>query len=191
MTFVRNNKQTSIRCNHTHNTHWVHRKCTQIKQRQYKPDWICTIHTPIQLVTTTPSTSNSPSPTKHHPPTNNNKPKDKNIVILQININDIRNKIRELKTRYTAHNQTPSQYKKLTQKTKTPKIPHYTTISTDREGTQTRRMCCCCLPTPMTLASVGGGGGVRCSRLWSTGQLLQPSGQQCSHSGGVCPQIQG
>ena len=39
---------------------------------------------------------------------------------------------------------------------------------------------CCCLPTPMTLAS----GGVRCSRLWSTSQLLRPSGQQCSHSGG-------
>ena len=33
-------------------------------------------------------------------------------------------------------------------------------------------------------------GGVRCSRLWSTSQLLRPSGQQCSHSGGVCPQIQ-
>ena len=45
---------------------------------------------------------------------------------------------------------------------------------------------CCCLPTPMPLAS----GGVRCSRLWSTSQLLRPSGQQCSHSGGVCPQIQ-
>ena len=43
-----------------------------------------------------------------------------------------------------------------------------------------------CQPTPMTLAS----GGVRCSRVWSTSQLLRPSGQQCSHSGGVCPQIQ-
>ena len=39
--------------------------------------------------------------------------------------------------------------------------------------------CCCCLPTPMTLAS----GGVRCSRLWSTSQLLRPSGQQC------CPRV--
>ena len=27
--------------------------------------------------------------------------------------------------------------------------------------------------------------------LVSTSQLLRPSGQQCSHSGGVCPQIQG
>ena len=34
-------------------------------------------------------------------------------------------------------------------------------------------------------------GGVRCSRLWSTSQLLRPSGQQCSRSGGVCPQIPG
>ena len=37
----------------------------------------------------------------------------------------------------------------------------------------------------MTLASGGGGGPM------STSQLLRPSVQQCSHSGGVCPQIQG
>ena len=41
------------------------------------------------------------------------------------------------------------------------------------------------LPWPLRV------GGVRCSRLWSTSQLLRPSGQQCSHFGGVCPQIQG
>ena len=41
------------------------------------------------------------------------------------------------------------------------------------------------LPWPLLV------GGVRCSRLWSTSQLLRPSGQQCSHPGGVCPQIQG
>ena len=41
------------------------------------------------------------------------------------------------------------------------------------------------LPWPLLV------GGVRWSRLWSTSQLLRPSGQQCSHSGGVCPQIQG
>ena len=41
------------------------------------------------------------------------------------------------------------------------------------------------LPWPLLVA------GVRCSSLWSTSQLLRPSGQQCSHSGGVCPQIQG
>ena len=41
------------------------------------------------------------------------------------------------------------------------------------------------LPWPLLV------GGVWCSRLWSTSQLLRPSGQQCSHSSGVCPQIQG
>ena len=55
-----NKKQTSIRCN---NTHWVHLKCTHIQQRQYKPDWRCTIHTHTQNVTTTPSTDNT---TPHH-----------------------------------------------------------------------------------------------------------------------------
>ena len=47
-----NKQHTSIRCNHTHNTHWVHLNCTKIKQRQYKPDWRCTIQTPTQIVTT-------------------------------------------------------------------------------------------------------------------------------------------
>ena len=88
-----NKKQTPIRCNHTHNTHWVHLKCTYIQQRQYKPDWRCTIHTPTQNVTTTPHHKQ----TTTHPLTNNNQTKDKNIVILQININAIRNKIEELK----------------------------------------------------------------------------------------------
>ena len=46
---------------------------------------------------------------------------------------------------------------------------------------------CCCLPTPMTLAS----GGSPMFLLWSTSQLRRPSCQQCSHSGGVCLQIQG
>ena len=75
-----NKKQTSIRCNHTHNTHWVHLNCTHIKQRQYKPDWRCTIHTPTQYVTTTPSTDNTTSHHKQittHQLTNNNQPKDK------------------------------------------------------------------------------------------------------------------
>ena len=47
--------------------------------------------------------------------------------------------------------------------------------------------CCCCLLIPLRLLV----GVVRCSCLWSTSQFLRPSGQQCSHSGGVCPQIQG
>ena len=52
-----NKKQTSIRCNYTH---WVHLRCTHIQQRQCRPDWRCTIHTPTQNVTTTPSTEQLP-----------------------------------------------------------------------------------------------------------------------------------
>ena len=48
----------------------------------------------------------------HHPLTNNNQPKDKNIVILQINIKGIRNKIEELKNLVTVPNRTSSEYKK-------------------------------------------------------------------------------
>ena len=133
-----NKKQTSFRCNHTH---WVHLKCTHIQQRQYKPDWRCTIHTRTQNVTTTPGTYNTTphhKQTTTHPLTNNNQPKDKNIVILQININGIRNKIEELKN--LVHSTQPDiitvQEIKLTQKVKTPTISHYTTIRTDREHKQ-------------------------------------------------------
>ena len=77
-----NKKQTSIRCNHTHNTHWVHLNCTHIKQRQYKPDWRCTIHTPTQNVTTRPSTDNTTSQhkqtTTHSQTTINQKTKSRN-----------------------------------------------------------------------------------------------------------------
>ena len=59
---VINKKQSSIRCNHTHNTRWVHLNCPQIKQRQYQHDWRRTIHTPTQNVTTTPSTDNTTPP---------------------------------------------------------------------------------------------------------------------------------
>ena len=65
-----NKIETSIKCNHTHNTHWVYVKCTHIQQRQYKPDWRCTIHTPTQNVPTTPSTDN---PTPHHKQTTTHK----------------------------------------------------------------------------------------------------------------------
>ena len=115
-------QQTSIRCNHTHNTHWVHLNCTQTKQRRYKPDWRCTFHTPTQIVTTTPSTDNTTTHRRQNttqPLTDNDQPKDKNIVIVQININGIRNKIEEL--RKLVHSNQPDiitiQETKLTQKT--------------------------------------------------------------------------
>ena len=93
-----NKKQTLIRCNtHTKHTGFI----THIQQQQYKPDWRCTIHTATQNVTTTPSTDNTTphhKQTTTHPLTNNNQPKDKNIAILQINKNGIRNEIEGPKT---------------------------------------------------------------------------------------------
>ena len=113
LTFVTNKQQTSIRCI---NKHWVHLKSTQIKQRQFKADWRCTIHPPTQIVTTTP--------------THNIQPKDKNIVILQININGIRNKISATKKPRTQH---LTRYHHRTRKLK---HQNYTTIRTDREHKQ-------------------------------------------------------
>ena len=65
--------------------------------------------------------------------------------------------------------------------------PHTHSIHSRPNTTYTSRLLVVVYPLPWPLLV----GGVRCSRLWSTSQLLRPSGQQCSHSGGVCPQIQG
>ena len=62
-----NKKQTSIRCNHTHKTHWVHLNCTHMKQRQYKPEMHHSYtHTKQQ---SKHRQHNFPSQTNHHPPT--------------------------------------------------------------------------------------------------------------------------
>ena len=66
-------KQISIRCNRIE--HWVHFRCTDT--------WTCHPHRESRL--TSHRHNNKP------PLTNNNQPKDKNIVILHININGIRN----------------------------------------------------------------------------------------------------
>ena len=131
---------TSIRCNHTHNTHWVHLKCTHMQQRQYKPDCRCTIHTPTQNVTI-PSTDNT---TRHHkqttthPLTNNNQPKDKKH--RHTSNQHKRHQKQNRGTKNLVHSTQPDiiiiQETKLTQKVKTPKIPHYTTIRTHREHKQ-------------------------------------------------------
>ena len=110
-----NKKQTSIRCDHTHNTHWVPLKCTHIQQRQYKPDWRYTIHTPTHGVTATPDTDGTTphhGRTATHPLTGKGQPRYRNIVILQINMSGIRNKIEELKKLYTAPSRTSSQCKR-------------------------------------------------------------------------------
>ena len=88
---------------------------------------------------------------------------------------------------FMSHMQISSQFRKPNSPLK-PKHPKYITSQQCAPiGCSRQKVGCCCLPTPMTLAS----GGVRCSHLWSTSQFFRPYGQQCSHSGGVCPQIQG
>ena len=65
-----------------------------------------------------------------------------------------------------------------------PNTTHTTATQTPTHVLHSPCCCCCCsLPTPFTIAS----GGVISSRIWSTSQILRPSGQRCSHSGGVCP----
>ena len=105
--WICDHKQTSIRSNHIH---WVHLKCTQIKQRQYKPDWRCTIHTPTQNVTTTLRTAHHKQTTTH-PRTNNNKPKDKNIVTSNKHKQHQKQNRGAKKNSYTAPNRASSQYK--------------------------------------------------------------------------------
>ena len=75
VTSVTNKQQTSIRCNHTHNTHWVHLKCTHIKQRQYK-QWLEMHHSHTHTKrnnNTRHRQHNSPSQTNYHPPTHRTK----------------------------------------------------------------------------------------------------------------------
>ena len=88
-------------------------------------------HTKRNNINTTPHHKQ----TTTHPLTNNNQPKEKNNVILQININGIRNKIEELKK--LVHSTQPDiitiQETKLTQKAKTTP-PYAQTESTNKEG---------------------------------------------------------
>ena len=115
-------QRTSIRCNHTHNTHWVHLNCTQIKQRQYKHDWRCTRQ------------HNNPSQTNHHPTTHrqqSTKGQKHRHTSNQYKRHQKRNRERPSTQHPTGHYHNTRN--KLTQKAKTPKIPHYTTIRTDRE----------------------------------------------------------
>ena len=130
--------------------------------------------------------------TSYPTPPTDTKSDDSTLNVIQLNTNGIGNKLTELGVVMENNKVKVAmiQESKLTPKSKNPCIQNYTTIRMDRPhglggGLPIFIHRCCCLPTPITLAS----GGVRYSRLWSTSQLLRPSGQQCSHSGGVCPQI--
>ena len=82
---------------------------------------------------------------------------ERNLIILQVNINGIKNKLDELKLLiHDTHSDILTiQETKLTPKAKTPKVHNFTTVRNDRLHKAGGGVCCCCLPTPMTLASGG------------------------------------
>ena len=82
-------------------------------------------------MTRTIRTAHTANTTSVHKPSSNN---EKNLIILQVNINGINNKLEELKTliKNTHADIITIQETKLTSKSNTPKVPTYTTVRADR-----------------------------------------------------------
>ena len=147
--------------------HWVHKDCTTSKVKDHQvhhSTWTCPLHTntntatasvvpiPSQTNYSTPPSSNNPnSPTLPQPnlfaytPSSKqqtlniaNKPQNRNLKILQLNINGIRNKITELKLLLTEENIDVAviQETRLHPSIKTPEIKDYASARQDRQ-TQT------------------------------------------------------
>ena len=81
--------------------------------------------------TRTIRTAHTANTTSIHKPSSHN---ERNLIILQVNINGINNKLEELKTliKNTHADIITIQETKLTSKSNTPKVPTYTTVRTDR-----------------------------------------------------------
>ena len=81
--------------------------------------------------TRTLRTAHTANTTRIHKPSSNN---ERNLIILQVNINCINNKLEELKTliKSTHADIITIQETKLTSKSNTPKVPTYTTVRADR-----------------------------------------------------------
>ena len=81
--------------------------------------------------TRTIRTAHTANTTSIHKPSSNN---ERNLIILQVNINGINNKLEELKTliKNTHADIITIQETKLTSKSNTPKVPTYTTVRADR-----------------------------------------------------------
>ena len=81
--------------------------------------------------TRTIRTAHTANTTSIHKPSSNNV---RNLIILQVNINGINNKLEELKTliKNTHADIITIQETKLTSKSNTPKVPTYTTVRADR-----------------------------------------------------------
>ena len=81
--------------------------------------------------TRTIRTAHTANTTSIHKPSSNN---ERNLIILQVNINGINNKLEELKTliKNTHADIITIQETKLTSKSNTPKVPTYATVRADR-----------------------------------------------------------
>ena len=81
--------------------------------------------------TWTTRTAHTANTSSTHRPSSNN---EKNLIILQVNINSINNKLEELKTliKNTHEDIITIQETKLTSKSNTPKVPTYTIVQADR-----------------------------------------------------------
>ena len=86
---------------------------------------------PNSDTTRTIRTAHTANTTSIHKPSSNN---ERNLIILQVNINGINNKLEELKTliKNTHADIITIQETKLTPKSNTPKVPKYTTVRADR-----------------------------------------------------------
>ena len=86
---------------------------------------------PNSDMTRTIRTAHTANTTSIHKPSSNN---ERNLIILQVNINGINNKLEELKTliKNTHADIITIQETKLTSKSNTPKVPTYTTVRADR-----------------------------------------------------------
>ena len=86
---------------------------------------------PNSDTTRTIRTAHTANNTSIHKPSSNN---ERNLIILQVNINGINNKLEELKTliKNTHADIITIQETKLTSKSNTPKVPTYTTVRADR-----------------------------------------------------------
>ena len=79
--------------------------------------------------TLTTRTAHTANTTSIHRPSSNN---ERNLIILQVNINGINIKLEELKTLIKTRMQTSSQFRKPSSKSNSPKVPTYTTVRADR-----------------------------------------------------------
>ena len=113
-------KPISIRCNRIE--HWVRLRCAGTHQAQYTDTWTCHLHRESRL---TPHTD-SQHKVLHRPSSKS----ERNLIILQVNINGLRNKLEELKL--LIHD-THADIITIQETKLSPKIHNFTAVHTRQE----------------------------------------------------------